>query len=392
MILKSIKLCRFKGDKNEWSIEGKPIDNQYGQYLTLENVNLIVGKNASGKSRTIDAIRLIADLLCGDIKISQLILIGYETATYDLHFDFDGVDYHYILDFKEGKIVQELLNINNIEKLSRNGKEGKLWFEAEKKYIISEIDEDILIASRRDKKQHPFFEALFQWGKELNHYQFGRNEGKNEIINDINSIKNDERRVNLKTGNEIAIAFIQANRKFPNFKDIVISDMQKIYYNIERIEVAPIKYPSLPYHNISIKEYDLDDITDQRDMSQGMFRAFSLLVQLNFSLLTKMPSCILIDDIGEGLDYERSKSLIDLIIDKVKDSKVQVLMTTNDRFVMNKVPLEYWSVIQRMPKKSLFYNYQNSKETFDEYKYSGLSNFDFLATDFYITGFEQEQV
>jgi hypothetical protein len=99
----------------------------------------------------------------------------------------------------------------------------------------------------------------------------------------------------------------------------------------------------------------------------------------------------LIDDIGEGLDYDRSKGLIDLIIEKVKGSFVQVIMTTNDRFVMNKISLEYWSVIERIPKKSLFYNYRNSKETFDEYKYSGLSNFDFLATDFYLTGFEKEE-
>jgi len=82
--------------------------------------------------------------------------------------------------------------------------------------------------------------------------------------------------------------------------------------------------------------------------------------------------------------------LIDLIIEKVKKSNVQIIMTTNDRFVMNKVPLEYWSLIQRVPKKSLFFNYQNSKETFEEFKYTGLNNFDFLSTEFYITGFENQ--
>ena len=126
-------------------------------------------------------------------------------------------------------------------------------------------------------------------------------------------------------------------------------------------------------------------------MSQGMFRALSLLVQLNFSLLSKTPSCILIDDIGEGLDYDRSKSLIEIIIEKIKDSSVQVIMTTNDRFVMNKVPLEYWSVIQRVPRKSLFYNYQNSKATFEEFEYTGLSNFDFLSSEYYIEDFEIQE-
>jgi hypothetical protein len=99
----------------------------------------------------------------------------------------------------------------------------------------------------------------------------------------------------------------------------------------------------------------------------------------------------LIDDIGEGLDNDRSNSLIELIIEKIKDSSVQVIMTTNDRFVMNKVPLEYWSVIQRIPKKSLFYNYQNSKSTFEEFKRTGLNNFDFLSYEYYIEDFEIEE-
>ena len=120
-----------------------------------------------------------------------------------------------------------------------------------------------------------------------------------------------------------------------------------------------------------------------------MFRALSLLVQLNFSLLSKTPSCILIDDIGEGLDYERSKSLIDLIIEKVKDSPIhQIIMTTNNKYVMNNVPLEYWSAISRIPKKSVFYNYQNSKEIFDDFEYTGLSNSDFLSENFYFNEFE----
>ncbi len=388
MILKSIKFCRFKGSKNEWSIEGKPIDNQYGQYLTLENINLIVGKNATGKSKTIDAIRQIADLLSGDVKLSQLSSVGHGTSSYDLVFDLEGVNYQYIIDFKEGTVIQELLKVDNIEKLNRQI--GKLWFEAEKKLIDSETAADALTISKRDKKQHPFFEVLFQWGKSLNHYRFGKQLGKDAFLKDMNTIK-DDIEVDLKDGDEVAEILVKGQRKFPDFINILLSDMRKLSYDITEIDTTLIKNIPVSAFGINVRERDLDGKTEQREMSQGMFRALSLLIQLNFSLQTGVPSCILIDDIGEGLDYDRAKNLIDLIIDKVKDSNVQVLMTTNDRFVMNKVPLEYWSVIQRIPKKSLFYNYQNSKDTFDEFKYTGLNNFDFFATDFYITGFEKQE-
>ena len=99
---------------------------------------------------------------------------------------------------------------------------------------------------------------------------------------------------------------------------------------------------------------------------------------------------MLIDDIGEGLDFERSTALIKLLIDKAKESAVQLIMTTNDRFTMNSVPLEYWSVIHRVGGKCRVFNYDNSRKIFDEFVYTGLSNFDFFATEFYEKGFDEK--
>ncbi len=388
MKLKSLKLCRFKDKSNEWSIEGKPQNNEYGQPLTFGDVNLIVGKNASGKSRTVDAIRHIADLFSGDVKLSVINASGYGSAEYQMQFDDNGTPIKYQLSFADGKILQEVLIVAGDEKLNRV--EGTLWYEEVGRNLKFQTDDDILSISKRDKEQHPFFEALYLWGENLSHYRFGRQLGKNTLISDMNAIRDDDK-VDLKDGDDVAEIFIRGKRVFPDtFVSTILSDMESISYPLKSIEAGRVKSIPFPAYGLNVQEIDLSDITDQREMSQGMFRALSLLVQLNYSLLSKTPSCILIDDIGEGLDYDRSKGLIDLIIEKVKGSSVQVIMTTNDRFVMNKVPLEYWSVIQRVPQKSLFYNIRNAKDTFDEYRYSGLSNFDFLATEFYITGFERE--
>jgi len=67
-----------------------------------------------------------------------------------------------------------------------------------------------------------------------------------------------------------------------------------------------------------VREADLPGITDQHSMSQGMFRALSIIVQVNYSVLADTPSCILIDDIGEGLDFERSCDLIDVLMSKAQ--------------------------------------------------------------------------
>lgn len=388
MILKALKFCRSKEQKIEWCIEGKPDGKQFGQWLTLEDINLIVGKNASGKSRTVDTIRQIADLIAGDIKLSRLNLIGYGSGKYDLLFDDDNVEIKYSLYFKDGKIYEENLIVDGIEKLNRQ--KGILYYEEIRESLSFKTDDDVLALSRRDSKQQPFFENLYMWGKNLTHYRFGGSLGKDVALKDINLIKGDDE-IDLKDGGEVTSVFLKGKDKNgQKFIDIIIKDMKAISYNIKDIDTIPVNFLPASVFVLGVREEGVDEFIEQREISQGMFRVLSLIIQLNFSLMSGIPSCILIDDIGEGLDYERSKCLIDLIIDKVKGSSVQVIMTTNDRFVMNKIPIEYWSVIQRVPKKSLFYNYKNSKETFDDFKYTGLNNFDFLATEFYITGLEEE--
>ncbi len=160
MILRAIKYCRNKNLKGEWSIEGMPVDDKFYQWLTFESINLIVGKNASGKTKTISAIRQIADLLSGETKLSQLII---DTAIYELKFQDNDKEIYYYLEFKNGKVLQEILEINGVEKLNRKKKE--LYYEELDDKLAFETGDNLLAISRRDSKQQPFFEDLFIWEK-----------------------------------------------------------------------------------------------------------------------------------------------------------------------------------------------------------------------------------
>lgn len=387
MYLKAIKFSRFSGQAREWSIEGKPENNVYNQWVTFENINLIVGKNATGKSKTINALRQLADILADNYKLSEL---TNNTSTYELLFDNNGIEIAYFLDFQDGKIKQEILTVDSKEVLKRNDKQGTMFYQKADTMLDFQMENDKLAVSRVDSIQQPFFEPLHNWGKTLNHYRFGGELGKNYFLREINQNKDIE--IDLKDTNQVVGIFVQGKQEFGDiFTTKIFEDMKKINYNIDKISIGSLNTFPETLFGLGVQEQDIDVMTNQTEMSQGMFRALSLLIQLNYSLLIKTPNCILIDDIGEGLDYERSKSLIDLIIEKVENSSVQIIMTTNDRFVMNKIPLEYWSVIHRVPKKSLFYNYRNSKEVFDEFKYTGLSNFDFLSSEFYFEDLETQK-
>ena len=374
MILKALKYkCGLLG---EWSIISGTTHDEFVQF---ENINLFVGRNASGKTRLIETLRWISDLLDAESNIEDVAVI-------DTHFEIifkDGQDIiEYTLNFnRQASITDENLSINNDIKLQR--REKKLFYEGLGQNLPFEINDRFLGISRRDNIQQPFFEILHKWGKNLAHYSFGGNMGKGQYK--LNDFENQEN-FSFKNFNKVNVIYSKGKKDFnTQFDKIIIDDMEKIDYHLKSISLDSASR----FLFLKVQESDLPNETYFERMSQGMARAFSLIVQLNYSLMAKIPSCILIDDIGEGLDYDRSKKLIELIIEKAEGSNIQVFMTTNDRFVMNSVPLKYWSVIHREGNKSVFYNHQNSKQTFDDFALTGFNNFDFFATEFYRLGFEE---
>ncbi len=394
MKLEAIKYSRFADEPDEWRMEGKPIENEYGQWCTFGDINLMVGKNATGKTKTLEVVRDLADLLAGDDELSEM---RYPTGDYQVQFsNSQHSTILYTLQFRETNVFSESLLIDGKVLLKRgeNGI-GELYHKAMEQEVKFQVPNDQIVAflRRGDNVQHPFLDDLYQWGKSLNYYQFGGYLGKNQLARIINP-KED---FNLKNSSMAIPAFEKGKAEFgERFLDMIKEDMKTIDYEIEEVGTGPLKAmvrritafgKEMPM-GLSVKEHDLNGRTDQAELSQGMFRALSLIIQLNYSLLAKATSGILIDDIGEGLDYERSKRLIDLLIRKAEESSVQIFMTTKDRFVMNKIPLAYWSVITREKQRSLFYNYRNAKDVFDEFQYTGLNNFDFFASEFYRSGFQ----
>lgn len=389
MLLKSIKYNQFINDSIDWSIEG--VDNTSVTFDS--NVNLIVAKNASGKSKTLDALRDISDLISGENKLPRL----YSSFEYELIFENTGDEITYKLSVRNNKIISEVLKINqDAPLLNRTTDNSHIFFSELGQALEFKIpDKELAAFLKRDEIQHPYLENIYKWSKKLSHYRFGSPLGKKHLARKgvVESEDLDSMDLSFKTSDEVIRIFVLGKSKFGDtYTNAIIEDMGIIGYDLEEIGLSPLKAMRDKTDDIvglMVKERGLNDITDQHEMSQGMFRAYSLLIQLNYSLLEGTSNLILIDDIGEGLDYERSKKLIEIIIKKASESPIQVIMTTNNRFVMNKIPLEYWSVIQREKQTAIFYNYRNSAKTFDDFVYTGLNNFDFLETEFYSKGFEK---
>lgn len=378
MIIESIKYTRYEGKPYEWSIEDKD-----GNPAEFQNINLFVGKNAVGKSRTLSILCDIAHLLSGKIDISDL---KFPNVKYQIILREDSTTYEYQTVIEDFSIRSEILLINGVEKINRNNK--TIFSEKIKENQVFDLSDAVFFTSLHDNAEdYPYIAEIYEWSNALRYYTFTNQVEKNTLLISENEFDNLLLAKGLNPDNIIPL-FSKGKQEFgTEFIQAIISDMKKIGYPISDVDLLRNKKGI----GISVQEDELPTPTLQVDMSQGMFRALAFIIQLNFALMSKISVCLLIDDLGEGLDFARSKSLIDILIHKINNSYIQIFITTNDRYIMNKIPLRYWTVIERLPKCSVFYNYANSKEVFEDFKYTGLNNFDFLATDFYLHGFENQE-
>jgi AAA15 family ATPase/GTPase len=390
MELLTISFFKKKKNKKGWKIEN----------CNIGNINLISGKNSSGKTRFLTSIYTLSDILSGKTEISKVAKNTH--LRWEIKFRSKGVITKLILEYKYNKIFTEELSLDGKIYLKRdeNG-EGLIQYEELKQKVSFEVENSTLvITSKRDKKQHPLLEDIFSWSENIYLYKFGTKLGRTTLIGGFNLDSDIEEKnlSKLSKDDEAVVVKFDLGMKIhgEKFHSKILEDLNSVGYSLDEIASASasveipeeirsqINIPSILY----VVEKGIDEKIPQFDISQGMFRVISLVIQLNyleFNMENNSKTTILIDDIGEGLDFERSTKLIKLLISKAEYLKdnIQLIMTTNDRFVMNIVPLDYWIVIDREIEKIVFYSKISNKSEFEEFELIGLNNFDFFTGEFY---------
>jgi recombinational DNA repair ATPase RecF len=101
MILKCFDYSEFSGQPNAWSVK---------KFLLNDKVNLLVGKNASGKSRTLDRINWLGNMLTG---LSPRSMDMVDAASFSVEYNDISDDYFYTLKTQNLQIISEELSISN---------------------------------------------------------------------------------------------------------------------------------------------------------------------------------------------------------------------------------------------------------------------------------------
>ncbi len=360
MILKKINYKEFSPEdqkNNYWELGG----------LVLGATNLIVGKNASGKTRTLNLMQGLALIINSTRNVQN----SYFEAVFVMD---DKKELKYNLEISLGKITKELIVVDGEIKLKRNTKETILMSATTGNITIQPPDDKLVLHVRRDKVEYPFFEDLYVWASTVRGYKFANYDPSLlEIPSSHTGVMQ-----------SLNMAPFMFDKLSPESIQEVIKDFNSIGYDAEEATLAKVGNTPLGLKLISIKEKGVRYPIQQTGLSNGMMRAFALLVLVQYLLDEEkgQKHLVLVDDFGEGLDYERARGLAKIIFNKMDCDNIQFVATSNHELLMNVVDIKNWNILERDGTKVFALNYENSKEIFDEFELTGLNNFDLLSSSY----------
>lgn len=321
----------------------------------LQPVNLLVGRNATGKSRTVKAIQNVANFL----KMKGNFMTNSFAAVLEFGSHTDS-SWKMIYSFKvdSNVVTKESLVVNGQTLIKRSAETARY-----QSMIINPPSAKLIVQVRRDKELYPEIELLMTWAEGVTCVS----------CSDIN-------------------AFTIVGPNFINpfsFSDLVDmlrpEDMKKVLdialslgYRISSLKTISFENLKL----VQIKEKGVAKHMVDIQLSSGMLRTLYLLCFIMIIKHNDRPSLLLIDDLGEGLDYRRSTDLGKLVFEYCKSNGLQLIASSNDSFLMDVVDLADWQVLRRTGGKVSAINYSSHPDLFKRFKMTGLSNFDFFSSDF----------
>lgn len=343
-------LSRLTYRDNDWEIG--PIH--------LSQQSLVVGPNASGKSTLLRCIRRFVRVVLGLGKVDSM-----PDCEYIMEFSNSMGTVTYTLRIQGGKVVNELLDTNGTKRLTRDKRGGYIGEES-----VNVPDTTLVLSARRDIDKYPDIEMVHKWVEQMTSFIFS---------NVLSSISN----ASPFTTSQMDLCQMWEKLKQKQ-KDSVIARMRELHYGIDTIDLETNK---LGEKTLFIVEENVASPIVMGKMSNGMFRVLYLLVYLYY-ISSFSFGAVLIDDLGEGLDYFRSSELGRFSFSFSKKHNIQMIVTSNDNFLVDTVDLSAWVLLKRVGRVVSSVSEKTNPEDFARFRRMGLNNFDLIKTDFLMRYFE----
>lgn len=341
--------------------------------VSFNEFTVVVGKNATGKTRLLSILASTASEFIGLKALSH----GYKTLTFKRD---DGRPLVYKCNTDNMSVVSEEIISDGKQVLKRLGDSGTILDEISGQMSEYSPPIDKLTAHvRRDKRQYPYLEEIFEWCENYHTIRFAA-----AAVHTLPGAPIQGPIRNLAHTAQLLEDEVYGEQ----IQESVKEDMSRLKYEIEKIDVGmqSAAVPFSPVKMFSIQEKGFSDPFKEIELSSGMYSTFCTLTILNYLIARQRQAVLAIDDIGEGLDFERSKLLIDLILEKVSGTGIQMITTSNNSHLLNGVDVRHWKILDREIGTVTCHDYSSNQLEFDEFMMTGLNNFDMFSGSMYRNG------
>lgn len=337
------------------------------QDLELGTLNLVLGRNGTGKTRTLQTIDLLVKMLTQRRNMNW----GGEWDIEFLNQKGQAIRYQFSTSSKKLGVSFEKMMVDGKVVIDRKRNVEKAWIanqmEGGRMEGIYPPDNKLILHTHRDVKKYPYLEDIAAWAESSFGFKFGNispyarlNSQEYELLTAVEDIPN------------LYKSLGEAGRK------TVLEHFNATGYTVSQISVKQNGEPDILY----VKEEGLQKEIPHYRLSQGMFRAIALIIYIEYLKSRRKPATIIVDDLCEGLDFERATKLGRIIFELCEKAEIQLIATSNDYFLMEVVDIKFWNILSREGKIVSGLAKEEKAELIQKFRFTGLSNFDFFASDF----------
>lgn len=334
-----IKALEFENLSAGWKLER----------IEFDKLTLLVGGSGVGKTRILEALRML-----------QVLAFGYtediESIRWDIEFDAFRKSYRwkgetdfqtktpdsesYLIGKHRFRIVKE--NLAEGETNLFNRTEGGLTFLGDPMPKVSSEKSLMELLNEEESVLFPSIAFLAEMHTELEAGLFGEQYERDSIEELLRYEFKSRGHYEHYPESAMLKYYVAFHR---NLGKPVIEEIKAQYTAIfpfvEDIRVFLDDKDQWALLTLQIKEKDTDWIDESR-MSSGMLRTLRFLIQLH---LSRPGSVILIDEFENSFGV----NCIDAVTEEImqSDRDLQFILTSHHPYIINNIPQKYWKVVTR---------------------------------------------
>ena len=347
--------------------------------LKFSKFTIIAGLNSTGKTRTCNVIRNTVKKIVEPMKTlflgkTDLTFSISENESYKLMISIEEDD-----DRKRSIKKEELYDVGGTGALFNRDNllfNRRVIYDAISKQHTnySPPDDTLTFHVRRDKLSYPYIEEIIN---QMRKFHFLDSEEPTSIA--VGGIYGGKLPVQLPIEILPSLTPLWFGNIADDKKSEILNDINSLDFPIKNIFVKEIILGGQRIPMLYFEEEGVKGTYDFVQVSSGMKKIVFLIVFLH---LIEKGSCVLIDNVGDGLDYKRSINILP-IVEKIAEDK-QIIISTNNEILLNQTDIKNWNILFREGDIVKAYNYENSKEQLMKFANTGLSNYEYFHDKYFL--------